>query len=77
MGGRDHPEVLIESLRAIDGVDLYDLLGQVRVPTLALHGTERQDRPVFATRRRWWRPFPEPVSSLSIGAATGSSAATR
>jgi UDP:flavonoid glycosyltransferase YjiC (YdhE family) len=37
--GETTPEVLIESLRAIDGVDLYDLLGQVRVPTLALHGT--------------------------------------
>ena len=38
--GETTPEVLIESLRAIDGVDLYDLLGQVRVPTLALHGTD-------------------------------------
>jgi pimeloyl-ACP methyl ester carboxylesterase len=38
--GETTPEVLIESLRAIDGIDLYDLLGQVRVPTLALHGTD-------------------------------------
>jgi pimeloyl-ACP methyl ester carboxylesterase/UDP:flavonoid glycosyltransferase YjiC (YdhE family) len=38
--GETTPEVLIESLRAIDGVDLYDLLAQVRVPTLALHGTD-------------------------------------
>ncbi len=38
--GETAPEVLIESLRAIDGVDLYDLLGEVRVPTLALHGTD-------------------------------------
>src|SRR6202158_1392588 len=38
--GETTPEVLIESLRAIDGINLYDLLGQVRVPTLALHGTD-------------------------------------
>jgi len=38
--GETTPEVLIESLRAIDGIDLYDLLGRVRVPTLALHGTQ-------------------------------------
>ncbi|MFI5373947.1 MAG: alpha/beta fold hydrolase [Candidatus Rokuibacteriota bacterium] len=38
--GETTPEVLIESLRAIDGIDLYDLLGRVRVPTLALHGTD-------------------------------------
>ena len=38
--GETTPEILIESLRAIDGVNLYDLLGQVRVPTLALHGTD-------------------------------------
>jgi pimeloyl-ACP methyl ester carboxylesterase len=40
--GETTPEILIESLRAIDGVDLYTLLGGIRVPTLALHGT--QDR---------------------------------
>jgi pimeloyl-ACP methyl ester carboxylesterase/UDP:flavonoid glycosyltransferase YjiC (YdhE family) len=38
--GETTPEILIESLRAIDGVNLYDLLGRVRVPTLALHGTD-------------------------------------
>ena len=38
--GETTPEVLIESLRAIDGIDLYDLLGRIRVPTLALHGTQ-------------------------------------
>jgi pimeloyl-ACP methyl ester carboxylesterase len=37
--GETTPEALIESLRAIDGVDLSDLLGGIRVPTLALHGT--------------------------------------
>ena len=38
--GETTPEVLIESLRAIDGIDLYDLLGRISVPTLALHGTQ-------------------------------------
>ena len=38
--GETTPEVLIESLRAIDGINVYELLGQVRVPTLALHGTD-------------------------------------
>ena len=38
--GETTPEVLIESLRAIDGTNVYDLLGRVRVPTLALHGTD-------------------------------------
>ena len=38
--GETTPEVLIESLRAIDGANVYDLLGQIRVPTLALHGTD-------------------------------------
>ncbi|MET0852843.1 MAG: alpha/beta fold hydrolase, partial [Candidatus Rokuibacteriota bacterium] len=33
------PDVLIESLKAIDGSNVYDLLASVRVPTLALHGT--------------------------------------
>jgi pimeloyl-ACP methyl ester carboxylesterase/UDP:flavonoid glycosyltransferase YjiC (YdhE family) len=37
--GETTPEVLIESLRAIDGIDVHDLLGRVTVPTLALHGT--------------------------------------
>ncbi|HKW90746.1 MAG TPA: alpha/beta fold hydrolase [Methylomirabilota bacterium] len=38
--GETTPEVLIESLRAIDGIDAHDLLGRVTVPTLALHGTQ-------------------------------------
>jgi len=38
--GETTPDVLIESLRAIDGANVYDLLAQVRVPTLALHGTQ-------------------------------------
>jgi len=33
------PDVLVESLRAIDGSNVYDLLPRVLVPTLALHGT--------------------------------------
>jgi pimeloyl-ACP methyl ester carboxylesterase/predicted glycosyltransferase len=33
------PEVLVESLRAIDGSNVYDLLPRVQTPTLALHGT--------------------------------------
>ena len=33
------PEVLVESLRAIDGSNVHHLLGQVQAPTLALHGT--------------------------------------
>ena len=38
--GETTPEVLIESLRAIDGTDVHELLGRIRVPTLALHGTQ-------------------------------------
>src|SRR6185295_11429810 len=38
--GETTPEVLIESLRAIDGVNVHDLLGRLTVPTLALHGTQ-------------------------------------
>jgi pimeloyl-ACP methyl ester carboxylesterase/predicted glycosyltransferase len=37
--GETSPQILVDSLRSIDGVNLYDLLGRVRVPTLALHGT--------------------------------------
>jgi pimeloyl-ACP methyl ester carboxylesterase/predicted glycosyltransferase len=33
------PEVLVESLRAIDGSNVYDLLPRMQTPTLALHGT--------------------------------------
>lgn len=38
--GETTPEVLIESLRAIDGTSVYDLLPRVTTPTLALHGTQ-------------------------------------
>jgi len=37
--GETTPEVLVESLRAIDGTSVLDLLDKSRVPTLALHGT--------------------------------------
>jgi pimeloyl-ACP methyl ester carboxylesterase/predicted glycosyltransferase len=37
--GETTPDVLVESLRAIDGSSVYDLLPRVQVPTLALHGT--------------------------------------
>jgi pimeloyl-ACP methyl ester carboxylesterase/predicted glycosyltransferase len=37
--GETSPEILVESLRAIDGSNVHDLLPRVRVPTLALHGT--------------------------------------
>jgi pimeloyl-ACP methyl ester carboxylesterase/predicted glycosyltransferase len=37
--GETTPEILVESLRAIDGSSVYDLLPRVAVPTLALHGT--------------------------------------
>jgi predicted glycosyltransferase len=36
--GEASPEILVESLRAIDGSNVYDLLPRVQVPTLALHG---------------------------------------
>ena len=38
--GETTSEILIESLRAIDGVNVHDLLGRLTVPTLALHGTQ-------------------------------------
>jgi len=41
-GAETTPDVLVESLRAIDGSNVYDLLPRLRVPTLAIHGT--QDR---------------------------------
>ena len=33
------PDILVESLRAIDGSNVYDMLARVQAPTLALHGT--------------------------------------
>ena len=38
--GETSPEVLVESLRAIDGTSVYDLLPRVTTPTLVLHGTQ-------------------------------------
>jgi len=38
--GETTPDVLVESLRAIDGTSVYDVLSRVRVPTLVLHGTQ-------------------------------------
>jgi pimeloyl-ACP methyl ester carboxylesterase/UDP:flavonoid glycosyltransferase YjiC (YdhE family) len=37
--GETVPDILVESLRAIDGSNVYDLLPRIQVPTLALHGT--------------------------------------
>jgi pimeloyl-ACP methyl ester carboxylesterase len=37
--GETTPDVLVESLRAIDGINVHELLGRIAVPTLALHGT--------------------------------------
>jgi pimeloyl-ACP methyl ester carboxylesterase/UDP:flavonoid glycosyltransferase YjiC (YdhE family) len=37
--GETTPDILVDSLRAIDGANVYDLLPRIRVPTLALHGT--------------------------------------
>jgi pimeloyl-ACP methyl ester carboxylesterase/predicted glycosyltransferase len=37
--GESTPEILVESLRAIDGSNVHDLLARIQVPTLALHGT--------------------------------------
>ncbi|HKZ08439.1 MAG TPA: alpha/beta fold hydrolase [Methylomirabilota bacterium] len=37
--GETTPDVLVESLRAIDGTNVYDFLPRVPAPTLALHGT--------------------------------------
>jgi pimeloyl-ACP methyl ester carboxylesterase/predicted glycosyltransferase len=37
--GETTPDVLVESLRAIDGSTVYDLLPKVQAPTLLLHGT--------------------------------------
>lgn len=38
--GETTPDILVESLRAIDGSNVHDLLARVSVPTLALHGTQ-------------------------------------
>jgi pimeloyl-ACP methyl ester carboxylesterase/predicted glycosyltransferase len=37
--GETTPDVLVESLRAIDGSNVYELLPRVQAPTVALHGT--------------------------------------
>ena len=38
--GETTPDVLVESLRAIDNTDTHALLEQIAVPTLAVHGTQ-------------------------------------
>jgi pimeloyl-ACP methyl ester carboxylesterase/UDP:flavonoid glycosyltransferase YjiC (YdhE family) len=38
--GETTPDVLVESLRAIDNTDVHDLLAGITVPTLAVHGTQ-------------------------------------
>jgi pimeloyl-ACP methyl ester carboxylesterase len=38
--GETLPEVLVESLRAIDDHSVFDLLARIQVPTLCLHGTQ-------------------------------------
>jgi pimeloyl-ACP methyl ester carboxylesterase/predicted glycosyltransferase len=38
--GESSPEIYIESLAQISKDDVYDLLGQIRTPTLIFHGTE-------------------------------------
>jgi pimeloyl-ACP methyl ester carboxylesterase/predicted glycosyltransferase len=38
--GETTADILVESLRAIDGSNVHALLAQIRVPTLALHGTK-------------------------------------
>jgi pimeloyl-ACP methyl ester carboxylesterase len=37
--GETSPDVLVESLRAIDDQSVFDLLPKIQVPTLCLHGT--------------------------------------
>jgi len=38
--GETTPDVLVESLRAIDGTSVYDVLPRIATPTLVLHGTQ-------------------------------------
>jgi pimeloyl-ACP methyl ester carboxylesterase/UDP:flavonoid glycosyltransferase YjiC (YdhE family) len=38
--GETTPAVLIESLQAIDGINVHELLARITVPTLAIHGTQ-------------------------------------
>jgi pimeloyl-ACP methyl ester carboxylesterase len=38
--GETTPDVLVESLRAIDGTSVYDMLPRLTTPTLVLHGTQ-------------------------------------
>ncbi|MGH7302392.1 MAG: alpha/beta fold hydrolase [Candidatus Rokuibacteriota bacterium] len=38
--GETVPDVLVESLRAMDGHSVFDLLARIQVPTLCLHGTQ-------------------------------------
>jgi pimeloyl-ACP methyl ester carboxylesterase/UDP:flavonoid glycosyltransferase YjiC (YdhE family) len=38
--GETSPDVLVESLRAIDDQSVFDLLARIQVPTLCLHGSQ-------------------------------------
>ena len=68
--GETTPEVLIESLRAIDGINLHDLLGQDHAsPPWPCTGPTTRSSPT-RTRRRWSRPSRAPASSPSRAAAT-------
>ena len=74
--GETTPEVLVESLRAIDGIDVHDLLGRIAVPTLALHGTQDKIVP-YSHAQKMVAAIPGRGWSRSSAAATGSSAARR
>jgi pimeloyl-ACP methyl ester carboxylesterase len=49
--GETSPDVLVESLRALDGQSVYDLLSRIEVPTLALHGTQDKIVPYTHAQR--------------------------
>ena len=74
--GETTPEVLVESLRAIDGTSVFDLLDRIRIPTLALHGTRDKIVP-YSHAQRMSRRSPGPGSSRSRREATASPDARR
>ena len=49
--GETTADVLVESLRAIDGTSVYDLLSRVATPTLVLHGTQDKIVPYSHARK--------------------------
>ena len=49
--GETTPDVLVASLRAIDGTSVYDLLSRVDVPALVLHGTQDKIVPYSHARK--------------------------